>query len=263
MNQLARNNYLHLFFDNEDITQRTGFYIASMQKSKNFNVGLNRNINTIQGALNKKLFLGTTNDNFEFEVTLVKARKINGYLRAKEIHEEDIEELYRYIVRNEPKAIEKDDKLYYGIFTTAEGYNTINNNGYITFKFIMTEPYIYSKEEVRAFNTAISNEVELRNGTDLIDEKTFIDIEFNSGDNTSIKFTNYKNDSFIELNSLTKNNNYKIYGEEMQIINLDNPKEIIYSPTFIHLDYHPNIIKIESENSISGAIKYQIKYGIK
>ena len=48
----------------------------------------------------------------------------------------------------------------------------------------------------------------------------------------------------------------------MQILNKDNYKEIVYSPEFICLDYKPNIIKIESENSITGVIKYQIKYGI-
>ena len=46
MNQLARNDYLHLFFNNEDITQKTGFYLMTMEKDTEFNVGLNRNINT-------------------------------------------------------------------------------------------------------------------------------------------------------------------------------------------------------------------------
>ena len=59
------------------------------------------------------------------------------------------------------------------------------------------------------------------------------------------------------------NDNYKIYGEEMQIVDITNPKEIIYSPEFIYLDYKPNIIKIECNARITGNIKYQIKYGIK
>lgn len=263
MNQLARDDYLHLIFDNEDITQKTGFYLMTMEKDTEFNVGLNRNINTTDSVFGKKLFLGTNNDNFNFEVTLIKTREVNNDFIAEEIHKEDIENLCRYIIRNEPKIIEKNDKLYYGIFTTANGKFYGNNNGYITFKFEMTEPYIYSKEIVKEFDTSISNEIELKNDTDLIDEETFVDIEFNSRDNTSIKFTNINNGSCIELNNLIKNSNYKIYGEEMQIINLDNPKEIIYSPNFVYLDYKPSIIKIESENIITGAIKYQIKYGIK
>ena len=121
MNQLARNNYNHLIFDNEDITQKTGFYLMTMEKDTEFNIGLNRNIKTTEGAFGKKLFLGTNKDNFDFEITLVKAREIKGNLMADEIHNEDIENLCRYIVRNEPKAIEKDNKLYYGIFTTSNG----------------------------------------------------------------------------------------------------------------------------------------------
>ena len=46
-----------------------------------------------------------------------------------------------YSQGNEP-AIEKDNKLYYGVFTTATGELYGNNNGYVTFKFVMTEPYI-------------------------------------------------------------------------------------------------------------------------
>ena len=256
-------NCNHLIFNGEDVTQKTGFYIASMQDSKNFNIGLNRNIKTIEGAFGKKLFAGIDKDNFDFEVTLVKAKNINGLLVADEIHNEDIENLYRHIVRNEPKAIEKDDKLYYGIFTIAEGYNIPKNKGYITFKFVMTEPYIYSKEIIKEFDTSKSNEIELVNDTDLIDERLFIDIEFNSGNNTDVKFININNNSCIELHNLTKSNNYRIYGERKQIINEDNYKEIVYSPEFIYLDYKSNTIKIESENNITGAIKYQIKYGIK
>ena len=262
MNQLARNNYNHLIFNNEDITQKTGFYLMTMEKDTEFNIGLNRNIKTTEGVFGKKLFLGTNKDNFDFEITLVKAREVKGDLVADEIHNEDIKNLCRYIIRNEPKAIEKDNKLYYGIFTTSSGEFYNNNEGYITFKFVMTEPYIYSKEIVKKFNTKEFNEIELKNDTDLIDEETFIDIEFNSCDNTSIKFVNTNNNSCIELNNLTKNNNYQIYGEEMQILNKDNYKEIVYSPEFICLDYKPNIIKIESENSITGIIRYQIKYGI-
>lgn len=262
MNQLARNNYYHLIFNNEDVTQRTGFYLMTMVKDTEFNVGLNRSVNTTDSVFNKKLFLGTNNNNFEFEVTLVKARKVKDVFVAEEITQKDIKNLCRYILRNEPKAIEKDNKLYYGVFTTATGELYGNNNGYVTFKFVMTEPYIYSKEIVKEFDTSISDEIELKNDTDLIDEETFIDIEFNSCDNTSIKFVNTNNNSCIELNNLTKNNNYQIYGEEMQILNKDNYKEIVYSPEFICLDYKPNIIKIESENSITGVIKYQIKYGI-
>ena len=377
MEQLARNNYYHLIFDDKDITQRTGFYIVSMQDSKNFNVGINRNVNTIQGALNKKLFLGIDNNNFQFEVTLVKASKVKDVFIAEEITQKDIENLCRYILRNEPKAIEKDNKLYYGIFTTGEGYNTINNKGYITFKFVMTEPYIYSKEIVKEFDTSISDEIELKNDTDLIDEETFIDIEFNSDfefnpnpinlfnkntstygslwndgtiqktkeqkisdyiiisdkKNLNIKMDNYffcsfgwydesknficrtvylktiekptnakyvrisynadnnnedsiiftgtiantydylpqnsiiiknmNNNDCIKLDNLISNHNYKIYGEEMLIIDETNPKAIIYSPEFIKLDYKPNIIKIECNSTVIGAIKYKIKYSIK
>ena len=263
MNQLARNNYNHLIFNNEDITQKTGFYLMTMEKDTEFNIGLNRNIKTTEGVFGKKLFLGTNKDNFDFEITLVKAREVKGDLVADEIHNEDIKNLCRYIIRNEPKAIEKDNKLYYGIFTTSSGEFYNNNEGYITFKFVMTEPYIYSKIIERKFDTSVSNEIELVNDTDLIDEEIFIDIEFNSGNNTDVKFINMNNDSCIELHKLTKNNNYKVCGEEMQILNEDNYKEIIYSPEFIYLDYKPNTIKIESENSIKGVIKYQIKYGIK
>ena len=263
MNQLARNNYYHLIFNNEDVTQRTGFYLMTMSKDTEFNVGLNRSVNTADRGFNKKLFLGANNNNFEFEVTLVKASKAKDTFIAEEICEEDIEELCRYILRNEPKAIEKDNKLYYGIFTTAFGEFKSNNKGYITFKFVMTEPYIYSKEIVKEFDTSISNEIELKNDTDLIDEEIFIDIEFNSGNNTKVKFINMNNNSYIKLNNLTKNNNYQIYGEEMQILNKDNYKEIVYSSEFIYLDYKPNIIKIETKNNITGIIKYQIKYGIK
>ena len=373
MNQLARNDYLHLFFDNEDITQKTGFYLMTMEKDTEFNVGLNRNINTTDSVFGKKLFLGTNNDSFNFEVTLIKAREVNNDFIAEEIHKEDIENLCRYIIKNEPKAIEKDDKLYYGIFTTATGKFYSNNNGYITFKFVMTEPYIYSKEIVKDFDTSINNEVELKNDTDLIDEETFIDIEFNSNffnlfnkynsvqgyllsdgtikEITNVKTSNYidisnkkdlhtnatrfaswydsnknfisflgensesieldlskkpsnakyirfsyntwdedkimlvngdlpneyisfveetpliikniNNNSCIKLDNLMSGHNYKIYGEEMQIVDITNPKEIIYSPKFIYLDYKPNIIKIECNARIIGNIKYQIKYGIK
>lgn len=263
MNQLARNNYNHLIFNNEDITQKTGFYLMTIERDTEFNIGINRNINTADSVFNKKLFLGTNNNNFEFEVTLVKANKVKDVFIAEEIHEEDIEELCRYIIRNEPKAIEKEDKLYYGIFTTATGEFKSNNKGYVTFNFVMTEPYIYSKEIVKEFDTSISNEIELKNDTDLIDEETFIDIEFNSGNNTKVKFINMNNNSSIVLKKLKKNNNYQIYGEEMQILNKNNYKEIVYSPEFIFLDYKPNIIKIETKNDITGIIKYQIKYSIK
>ena len=178
MNQLARNNYNHLIFDDEDITQKTGFYLMTMEKDTEFNVGLNRNIETVESSFYKKLFLGVKDNTFEFEITLVKAKEIKGDLIAEEIHNEDIENLCRYIIRKEPRAIEKDDKLYYGVFTTANGKFYGNNNGYIIFKFVMSEPYIYSKVIEREFNTNISNKIELLNDTDLIDEKTFIDIEF-------------------------------------------------------------------------------------
>lgn len=373
MNQLARNNYYHLIFNNEDVTQRTGFYLMTISKDTEFNVGLNRSVNTADSVFNKKLFLGTNNNNFEFEVTLVKASKVKDVFIAEEIHEEDIENLCRYIIRNEPKAIEKEDKLYYGIFTTATGEFKSNNKGYITFKFVMTEPYIYSKEIVKEFDTSISNEIELKNDTDLIDEETFIDIEFNSdffnlfnknnsvqgyllSDGTIKEITNVKtsdyidisdkkdlhtnatrfaswydsnknfisflgrnsentkldlsekpsnakyirfsyntwdeemvmlvngnlpnryidfkeetpliiknmnNNSYIKLDNLMSCHNYKIYGEEMQIIDETNPKAIIYSPEFIYLDYYPNIVKIECNSIITGTIKYQIKYSIK
>ena len=36
MNQLVRNDYSHLFFNGEDVTQRTGFYLMTMAKDAEF-----------------------------------------------------------------------------------------------------------------------------------------------------------------------------------------------------------------------------------
>ena len=71
------------------------------------------------------------------------------------------------------------------------------------------------------------------------------------------------NNGCIKLDNLISNHNYKIYGEEMLIIDETNPKAIIYSPEFIKLDYKPNLIKIECNSTVIGAIKYKIKYSIK
>lgn len=382
MNQLARNNYYHLIFDNEDITQRTGFYLLTMERDTEFNVGVNRNIKTTEGTFGRKIFLGVQDDTFDFDITLVKAKEINNTLITEEIHDEDIEELLRYVIKKEPKAIEKNDRLYYGNFTTANGWYDSANQGYVNFKFIMSEPYLYSKTVEREFDTSIENEIELKNYTDLIDEKTSIDVEFSYpylnildtsvnevgvlndggdvitskveddgtttsyenmrtsdfidtyernnlysnvsiwcwydrnkkfisqfakgnyemallekpenarylrvsfynyrlenfhmiinggiptsyigyiGTNIPVKFTNITNNSYIELNSL-KGNNYEVYGEEKQIINTDDYREIVYSSNFINLDYKLNTIKIDCDLKITGKIKYQIKYGIK
>ena len=85
MNQLARNNYYHLIFDNEDITQRTGFYLLTMERDTEFNVGVNRNIKTTEGTFGRKIFLGVQDDTFDFDITLVKAKEINNTLITEEI----------------------------------------------------------------------------------------------------------------------------------------------------------------------------------
>lgn len=245
----------HFRFDGE---LKEGWLLVNTTNDTTFSIGRKKSIQTEDGVL-QPIFKGITSELPSFNFEIFKVDESND---PCEMTREDIFELNRWLDRNEPRALEVDGFIYYGLFSPQTGIWYPNNWGRIELKFDMILPYAFMNVIDSTITVNGVENIKIKNKSNVHKDYVYPDIEIKviSGDEITIK--NLTNGQETILSNLTAGNTYTIYNQEKQMINEDNVRENVYlnsNKKYQNLEYGINRFRISNNGKMIIKISYQPK----
>lgn len=254
MNDVRKRSFV---FDGIDFHKHRWFIGTIGDVDLEFQFGFDRSVNVSDtGAF--PVTLGVTDSLPVIEFTVVQM----GY--GGEPLPVDIKkynELAKLLYRTEPRCLEIAGMTYTGVFKgLGEGIDT-GINGYIKLSFQLSVPYAMANKI--SYSRVVSgkriievNNISTANGYDV-----YPDIIFTLTDmENSFTIRNLSTGDKIGFGDLEENGKYLILGEQKQVFNMYDIDEIIYSDSWIKLNYGINRIEVSGEGIID--IQFNPKMGL-
>lgn len=232
------------------------WFICTIGSNTDFDFGINREVEFADYEKHP-MIVGVKDTPATIPITFIQS----GYETCPlKVSRKKYDELCRMLYTNEPKSLEVGGMTYIGVFTNlGKGYDN-GANGYITLNFQLSTPYITANKIMYEINRITNsknikiNNISTANGYDVYPQ-----IYFKNRGN-SLRILNKSNGSKLELSNLKNNNDYVIFGEQKQVFNNNNVREIIYCNNFITLNYGINNLFIQGTGDI--IIQFRPKMGL-
>ena len=251
---LQLHNAKHFRFDGK-LDKR--WFIVNTTNETSFSLARKKSLQ-IETGIFQPVFKGITSElpSFDFEIF-----KVNDNLEPVEMTTQDLFELNKWLDRSEPKPLEVNGFIYYGIFSPQNGMWYPNKLGRIELKFDMAVPYMYGAVVENNYRVKKSKIINIENKSN-IDELVYPDIEIMVINGDSVTIKNLTNGKETTLNNLKVDNIYRIYNQERQMVNLTNVKENVYfnsNRKYINLVYGINRFSITTNGEVKVKFTYQPK----
>lgn len=245
----------HFRFDGEF---KKDWRIVNTTNDTSFNIGRKKSIQTEDGIISP-IFKGITTDSpsLTFEIF-----KVDYEGEPCAITKEDMFELNRWLDRNEPRALEVDGFIYYGLFSPSSGVWYPDEFGIIELTFDMTLPYMLMNVVEKFSKVITESNFEIRNKSNVFKDLVYPDIEIEVVKGDTIEIKNLTNGQTTKLSNLVAGNTYVIYNQEKQMVNMSNVKENVYANSnkkYQNLYYGVNRFKITNNGEMNVTILYQPK----
>lgn len=245
----------HFRFDGE---LKKDWRIVNTTNDTSFNIGRKKSIQTEDGIISP-IFKGITTDlpSLTFEIF-----KVDYEGEPCAMTREDLFELNRWLDRNEPRALEIDGFIYYGLFSPSSGGWYSNEFGIIELNFDMTLPYMFMNVVEKSSKVITESNFEIRNKSNVFKDLVYPDIEIEVVKGDTIEIKNLTNGQLTKLSNLVAGNTYVIYNQEKQMVNMNNVKENVYANSnkrYQNLSYGVNRFKIINNGEMNVTILYQPK----
>lgn len=245
----------HFRFDGE---LKEDWLIVNTTNDTTFTMGRVKSIQTEDGIINP-IFKGVKTDlpSLSFEIF-----KVNYESEPCQMTKEDLFELNRWLDRNEPKPLEVNGYIYYGVFSPSSGIWYPNKWGRVEVKFDMALPYMLDSIIEEILEVEGEEKITIENDSNVYNDFVYPDIEIAVLEGDTITITSLDNEQEIKLTNLKPNNVYRIYNQERQMVNKNNVRENIYANSnkkYINLEYGVNRFKITNNGNMIVKIIYQPK----
>lgn len=260
MNQFRE---LKFNFDGESSDKYSMYFVSVGDISWTTKFGLDRSTNKSEGVRTSYL-IGTNKSDVELSFTLGKM-DVNG--RPLRITQKDLDDLNRWLIKEDYKPLICNDRVVYGVFTKiGEVYINAQGLGYVNLTF-ETTGNVYSNVVEVPYVVTNTKTVILENKS-TINDWLPMDVDIELYDNASkITITNVSTNKKIVIDGLTDISNKHIYldsenrhvhnrtrgyYDEIMIDFIKN--EDLYFPI---LRYGQNRIKIDINGKGKVIFKYQ------
>lgn len=231
--------------------------IVNTSNDTSFNFGRSKTVNTESGAF-QPTYTGITSS---LPSLTLEVFRVDYKGEPCKMTTQDMFELNKWLDRKEPKALEMNGFIYYGIFSPQSGKWFPNNFGLFELKFDMIVPYMYGAMVNNKFIITTSKIVEIENKSN-VDEEVYADIRIKVLSGNTVTIKNLVSGKITTLNNLTVYNIYEIYNQEKQMVNLTNARENVYTNSnkvYQELVYGVNRFEITTNGKVEVNIMYQPK----
>lgn len=226
--------------------------IVSVENTDNKSkFGTNRSIINEEGVGDTPIFLSVRDSCPEIEIEIAKINQ-NGKVVPFEYGE--LDDISKWLLKKTPKALECDERIYYGIFGDGERWDNGYETGYLKLTFMLVTPYIYTSKKYNKINVFGSNKISIDN-TSTYDTYIYPDVEFKLDNATDITILNETNGIEMKFINLEPFSHIICYNDGLkQIVDVDNKNTNVvgkFNKKWLKLEPGINKIKISTIGSVT------------
>lgn len=243
-----------IMFNGCDLKDMLGLEPAVITGDSDSIFGTSRSIDAEMNR-NKITSYSIENDRPSITLELIKRSGVN----VLPITDIELDNISRILFTKDMGILQDGDRLYYGWFVEGSSFRNLAKQGYITLKFELASPYVYTSIYTDAIVVSNTKTIELQN-VSTSNERLYMDIELVASAAGNVTITNLLNGNEVKVTGLLNGEHIVIDGESREIYSkTDKGKNMFtklsYSKDFPYLEYGTNRIKVDGNCEIQ--FKYQ------
>lgn len=160
------------------------------------------------------------------------------------ITDDELDELARVLFSKNIVELRQGNDIYYGTFIEGIDFRNMYKEGYVSLKFELLYPYVFSIIHTNQKYVTESKEIEINNISN-IDDYCYLDVDIIQRGTTPIEIINRTTGEKIKINNVDQNEKIRIDSEYKEIYSLTNTdknmyQNIEYDKHFLRMRYGVN-----------------------